>query len=598
MISEILKKEISDVVSELGFGAVSVVLSHPNDLSHGDYAANIAMILAKKEGKNPVEVAGDIVAALKEKEIEFVSDIQIAGPGFINFTLAPEFFVKETENIVSAGEKYGVSEIHKGKKILVEHSSPNLFKPFHVGHVMNNAIGESIARLAVAGGADTKVMSFPSDISLGVAKAIFILLEEEGEDFAPSEISVLGDAYVKGTKRYEEDESVHARVKEIADNLYARNDSPELKVFDVCKKFNIEYFENITARLGSKFDSYIYESEAGVVGKDLVLKQENKKDPTRTGFREGEGGAIVYTSPEGNQLHTVVFINSQGNPTYESKDLGLLQMKFKKFSPDLSVFVTDSQQISHFFMVLDAAKHIDSLKDAVEKSVHKYHGRMSLKGQKMSSRLGGVPLAEDLLKIVSRASVERMVVRDVGYIKNGAEFDLSLKEKHKERFYSMKSAIAIGEQIAIAALKFTILKSQAGKNIDFDPETDLSFEGDTGPYIQYTIARSNSVLEKAAEAGIKESFEKNSDNIHDVERLLYRFGEVVEAAAESFEPHHVANYGLQIARAFNSFYGNTKLVDTENPDTGYNLSLVKATSQVLKNVLYLLGIESPDKMEL
>lgn len=186
----------------------------------------------------------------------------------------------------------------------------------------------------------------------------------------------------------------------------------------------------------------------------------------------------------------------------------------------------------------------------------------------MSSRLGGVPTAAELL---------------------GGVHD-EVNEKNPEADERLK------DQIAIAALKFTILKSQAGKNIDFDPETDLSFEGDTGPYIQYTIARSNSVLEKAAEAGIKESFEKSSDDIHDVERLLYRFGEVVETAAENFEPHHVANYGLQLARAFNSFYGNTKLVDTENADAGYNLSLAKATAQVLKNTLYLLGIESPEKM--
>jgi arginyl-tRNA synthetase len=561
MIKETLKKEIESVLLELGFEAVSVELSHPHDFSHGDYAANTALILSKKEGRNPIEVAGEIVDLLKERDIELISKdgIQIAGPGFINFTLEPEFFVKETREIVSAGEGYGKSDLYKGKKILVEHSSPNLFKPFHVGHVMNNAIGESISRLSKFASADTTVISFPSDISLGVAKAIFILLEEEGEDFTPTDVAVLGGAYVKGTKRYEEDESVQPRVREIADNLYAKKDSPELKIFESCKDFNIQYFEKILKRLGTDIDSYIYESEAGVTGAKMV--KENK-----TIFTESDGAVVYIPSEEDKHLNTAVFINSQGNPTYEAKDLGLLKLKFDRYSPDISVFMTDSQQISHFQVVLDAAEKID--KEWRDKSVHRYHGRMSFKGQKMSSRLGGVPLATDLLESIHNEVSEK-----------NTDADENLKD-----------------QISIAALKFTILKSQAGKNINFDPETDLSFEGDTGPYIQYTIARSNSVLVKAEAEGIKESFKKDGGEITDVERLLYRFGEVAEVSARDWAPHHLVNYGLELARAFNSFYGNTKLVDTENNNAGYNLSLVKATSQVLKNTLFLLGIESPEKM--
>ncbi|MFT5359603.1 MAG: arginyl-tRNA synthetase [Candidatus Paceibacteria bacterium] len=561
MIKETLKKEIESVLLELGFEAVSVELSHPQDFSHGDYAANTALILSKKEGRNPIEVAGEIVDLLKERDIELISKdgIQIAGPGFINFTLEPEFFVKETREIVSAGEGYGKSDLYKGKKILVEHSSPNLFKPFHVGHVMNNAIGESISRLSKFASADTTVISFPSDISLGVAKAIFILLEEEGEDFTPTDVAVLGGAYVKGTKRYEEDESVQPRVREIADNLYAKKDSPELKIFESCKDFNIQYFEKILKRLGTDIDSYIYESEAGVTGAKMV--KENK-----TIFTESDGAVVYIPSEEDKHLNTAVFINSQGNPTYEAKDLGLLKLKFDRYSPDISVFMTDSQQISHFQVVLDAAEKID--KEWRDKSVHRYHGRMSFKGQKMSSRLGGVPLATDLLESIHNEVSEK-----------NTDADENLKD-----------------QISIAALKFTILKSQAGKNINFDPETDLSFEGDTGPYIQYTIARSNSVLVKAEAEGIKESFKKDGGEITDVERLLYRFGEVAEVSARDWAPHHLVNYGLELARAFNSFYGNTKLVDTENNNAGYNLSLVKATSQVLKNTLFLLGIESPEKM--
>src|SRR3989338_5493661 len=153
--------------------------------------------------------------------------------------------------------------------------------------MMNNAIGESLVRLMQFSGAKVETMSFPSDISLGVAKAIFILLEKFGSNFTPSEISILGDAYVEGTKRYEEDESIHIRVKEIADNLYAGNNSPETSVFEMCKKFNVDYFEEVTKKLGSHFDSYIYESEAGIVGSEIVRAN------TPSVFSESEG-AIVY----------------------------------------------------------------------------------------------------------------------------------------------------------------------------------------------------------------------------------------------------------------------------------------------------------------
>ncbi len=585
MIKGILDKEIKGVLAELGFETVPISFEHPGDLSHGDYAINVAMMLAKKAGKNPVEIAGEISEKLKEKNIEFVSGISIAGPGFINFTLSPEFFAKETKQIIKAGSRYGVSDLYKGRKILVEHSSPNLFKPFHVGHVMNNAIGESISRIAKVSGAEVVTMSFPSDISLGVAKAIFILLQDQGESFKPTDISILGDAYVKGTKLYDEDESIHFRVKEIADNLYGGNDSPELRLFNLCKKFNIEYFENIVARLGSHFDTYIYESEAGVVGKKIV-------DEHKEVFAESDGAIVYVPKEEDTHLNTAVFINSQGNPTYEAKDLGLLKMKFEKFSPDISIFMTDNQQISHFQIVLDAAEKIN--KEWKEKSIHKYHGRMSFKGQKMSSRLGGVPLATDLIEYVTDESIKRMVIPEGGKLVDGESTPIT--DKELSRFREIKSAKEIGEKIAIAALKFAILKSQAGKNIDFDPETSLSFEGDSGPYIQYTIARSNSILEKAKTEGVEESLEKHSEEVQDIERLLYRFPEVVETSIKNWEPHHLAVYGLELARAFNSFYGNTKFIDKENKDAGYNLSLVRATSQVLKNTLRLLGIESPEKM--
>jgi len=565
-----MKQKIENLIKEalknLGTTEeVSFVIEHPEDFKNGDYSTNVAMVCAKKQNINPKELAVKIANILQEsKEKNNIVDIQVAGPGFINFYLSREFFTENINKILDEKENWGKSEIHSGKKILVEHSSPNLFKPFHIGHVMNNTIGESISRLAKYSGADVEVISFPSDISLGIAKAVFIILEKyttDGQIFKPQDIVLLGDAYVEGTKRYEEDESIQARVKEIADNIYMNKTSIELDVYNACKKFNMDYFENIVGVLGSKFDNYIFESEAGVVGKEIVLKYTPKI------FTESEG-AIVYIPEESKKyINTAVFINSQGNPTYEAKDLGLLDIKFEKYNPDLSIFITDHQQISHFDVVLDAAEKIH--KDWSEKSIHRTHGRMTFKGQKMSSRLGGVPLAKDFLDLV---------IEDV-------------KEKSKD--LSEKDCSIV----AVSALKFSILRAMAGKNINFDPETSLSFEGDSGPYLQYSIVRANSVLDKAEGLGYKLHLKATSAlESTDFEKMICRFPYFVNRSIEEWAPHHLVGYLLDLARMFNSWYGNTKLIDEENPDILYNIAVTKAFTETMKNGLWLLGIETPERM--
>lgn len=553
----ILTQTIKEALAELAFPEVDFVLEHPKELAYGDWATNVALLLGKRVGENPLVVAQTIVDHLGQKNIKAITSISVAGPGFINITLSRDVFIQQLPEAVKEG--WGSTDVYKGKKILVEHSSPNLFKPFHVGHLMNNTIGESITRLARKSGASVVTMSFPSDISLGVAKAIFILLEKYGEAFVPDNVAVLGDAYVEGTARYDDDPSVQERVKEIADNLYARNDTPEVRLFDRCKAFNIQYFEAVVAKLGSRFDSYIYESEAGVVGKELV--QQN----TPNVFTESEG-AVIYTPNEEAKLHTAVFLNSQGNPTYEAKDLGLLSLKFRQHNPDQSIFITDAQQVSHFAVVLDAARHIDTV--WAEKSLHRYHGRMSFKGQKMSSRLGGVPLVEDILTTIV------------------AEVKMKNPESTQE----------VAEMIGLAALKFSILKAQAGKNIDFDPDSSLSFEGDSGPYLQYSAVRARSLLAKGDEETISPSIATPVLGTEILERMIARFPEVVLRSQEEWAPHYVVTYLTELAQYFNSWYGQGKIIDNDRGATAYRLSVVAAVCNTLVKGLDMLGIEVPAKM--
>ena len=553
-LKEFVGKALRDVY---GIEEVMVCIEHPAEMSHGDYATSVALVIAKQLGQSPTVVAGALVDHLNNHKEDFITGISVAGPGFINFTLSRAHFVDVIREAMSV-ETYGYTNVYTGKKILVEHSSPNLFKPFHIGHLMNNTVGEAITRLARMSGAQVSTISFPSDISLGVAKAIYVLLEKYGAAYVPTDVSVLGDAYVEGTKRYEEDEAMQVRVKRIVDNLYAGNDSDEWTLFQTCKRINIEYFENIVRKLGSHFDTYIYESEAGIDGANIVRAY------TPAVFSESEG-AIIYV-PRNEKLHTAVFINSQGNPTYEAKDIGLLDLKFNTYHPDLSIFITDINQVSHFQVVLDAALHINKV--WAEKSLHRYHGRMSFKGQKMSSRLGGVPLVQDVLATV----IEEVNIKNPDI-----------------------TAIS-AEQIGIAAIKFTILRAAAGKNIDFDPETSLSFEGDSGPYLQYTAVRALSLLNKAAGVSITPDVSTPVLGTELLERLVARFPEVITQAQRDWTPHHVVGYLLELAQAFNSWYGQGKIIDEDSAATAYRLAVVKAVRQTLVNGLDVLGIEVPERM--
>lgn len=558
-----IRKLIEDALSGLELSVSEISLEHPGEFSHGDFSTNIAMALAQKAKSNPKALAEEI--ALKIKTDEFISRVEVAGPGFINFHLSPKFFEHSINEVLENGDDFGKREAYLGKDILVEHSSPNLFKPFHVGHVMNNSIGESISRLAEFSGARVIRVSYPSDVSLGIGKAVWALFKRgKGEleklESESEKLKFLGECYVEGTKAYDESEEVQAQVRKITEIIYERVPGVEYDAYLVGKEITLSYFLDITKRLGSYFDDFIYESDAGVVGEEIV------RDRLKDVFATSEG-AIIYEG-EKDGLHTRVFINKEGYPTYEAKDIGLFAIKFDRFDPDVSIIVTDHQQKEYYKVVMAAAEKID--KKWKEKTVHRTHGRMSFMGKKMSSRLGGVPTAVDVIE-----SVEDEV-----------------KEKLKGEATQEKI-----DAISFAALKFTILKAMAGKDINFDPETSLSFEGDSGPYLQYTNARTNSILEKAAEANLRIGAAKEkARNINDVERLVYRFPEIVEMSIIEWAPHHIATYLLELARAFNSWYGNTKIIDPDNVNAPYNLAIAKAAGQTIKNGLYLLGIKSLERM--
>jgi arginyl-tRNA synthetase len=551
---------ISEALKRLDITTDSITIERPADMYHGDFSSNIAFVLSRSVRIPPFQLAEKIEQEMKSVPLpQGILSVEVAVPGFINFTLNPEYLAALVGRINSS-EKYGSIPVHIDKNILVEHSSPNLFKAFHIGHMMNNAVGEAIVRLAQYSGAEVTTMSYPSDVSLGLAKAVRIVMNDgvsvlQGLSTVSEQASYLSQCYVRGTLEFTDNPDVVAECKSIVQKLYEHTAGNEWDVYTLCKDISLNYLTSIIERLGSHIDEFIFESEAGVRGESLVREHMSL-------FAASEG-AIVYEG-EADGLHTRVFINSEGHPTYEAKDLGLMSLKFERYNPDVSIFITDHEQTNYFQVVSTAAGKINPIWK--ERTIHRTHGRMTFKGQKMSSRLGGVPVATETLQLVIDVVRERTP-------------DISDSD---------------AEILAVAAIKFMILKSKAGSNINFDPETSLSLEGDTGPYLQYTVVRAKSVLAKIPADYVARADSNQSDMI--LERTLLHFPSVVRQSIDEWAPHHVAQYLLELAQTFNSWYSRNRIIDAENPSEAYNIELTRAVAETIENGLYLLGIKIPSKM--
>jgi arginyl-tRNA synthetase len=590
---ELINKEIDIVLTENLRGRINYSVEMP-DLIHGDATSNVCLVAAKTLGKSPREVFAILEKNLEKSLLNLCEKIEFKEPGFINFWLKKEFVRKGGklvgekslwENICeyffrpNQNSPYtcGLGSQYFGKKVLVEHSSPNLFKPFTIGHLMNNFTGEFLVRLMKEAGAKVTTVSFPSDISIGIAKAIYILKKDGGLDQKIFQgdrnllVKYLGDCYVRGVSLYskaleEGDEKVLREVKDVANNLFEGYSSEDLKIYNSTRKVNLDYLFGVLENLGSHFDGFIFESESGRVGKKIVLEQVGKV------FEKSEG-AIIYRPEESRKdLNVSVFINSEGNPTYEAKDIGLLDLKFKKYSPDFSFFVTDNEQAPHFKVTLDAAGKIK--KEWQEKSFFVPHGRMTFRGQKMSSRLGGVPTAEEVVDTIFEA----------------------VKEKSGERQVSEE----IQREIALAALRISVLRAKPGVNIDFDPDKALSFEGDSGPYLCYTSARMHSLLQKGKENGLYPGCQlAHSGTERNLERKVLQFENILATVIDELAPQKLVTYLFELGGEFNHFYNNTKVI-SENPEDKFEsehyLYVVQKTLNVLTKGLYILGINAPEKM--
>lgn len=550
-MKDVLTVEIRKALEALSLPVPeNIVLEHPTDVSYGDYASNIALALAKAVGRNPRELAQAIVEKLQESQSKDIESISIAGAGFINFTLSDSFLRKSLSHIISKDVEWGKGDALSGEKIMVEYTDPNPFKEFHIGHLMSNAIGEAISRLIEFSGATIKRGNYQGDVGLHVAKAIWGKMKQKELPW--------GEAYAYGARAYEENEEAKKEIALMNKEIYEKSNPEVNTLYEQGRKESLAAFEEIYKTLGTKFDFYFFESEVFENGTNIV------KENVGPVFEESQG-AIIYKG-EQDGLHTRVFITSGGVPTYDAKELGLSYEKEKRWGEaDTFISITASEQTEYFKVALAALGRINKvLADKIE---HIPHGMLRLTTGKMSSRTGDVITAATLIDGIKEMAQEKM--KDAGI------------EKEEE----------IAEDIAIGAIKYAILKQAPGKDIIYDPEKSLSFEGDSGPYLQYAHTRAYSILQKSKKKG---DVNRSRGEVTLLERLLYRFPEIVEYAAEERAPHHIVVYLTELASAFNSFYAKEKIIGGEHE--AYNIALADAFRITMQNGLWLLAIKTPQKM--
>jgi arginyl-tRNA synthetase len=576
-IKDKIKSLINEAVKTLCAEPLSFSLEHPDIMTHGDYATNVALLLSKQLKKSPVEVAKMIVEKISLTKPGEVAKIEVAGPGFINFYLSNNFFVDSLEEIFKKAEKYGrKKETFFGKffrtKTIIEHTDPNPFKEFHVGHLMSNSIGESISRIVEANGAKIIPVSYGGDVGLHVAKAMFAVLKHKEEievvkkENTKEQLSFWAKLYVEGSTAYEEEPNAKIEVDNLNKIIFNKSDAYINSLYDWGREISIEHFKKLFTRLDTHFVHNFWESE--VISDALKIVAEGLEK----GILEKSEGAIVFKG-EKYGLHTRVFVNSKGVPTYEAKELGLGIKKIELYNFDNSIIITGNEQDDYFKVVLKA---IELLRPEVkDKTVHLGHGMLRFASGKMSSRKGNIITGVSLLDQVKENILEKMKDRD-----------MSNSDKEK-----------VAEIVAVSAVKYSILKQAAGSDIIFDFDKSLSFEGDSGPYLQYSCVRAKSILEKAKKEGIKMNPDAGVNlEAGELSKLLIRFGEVVERAGREYSPHYLAIYLTELASSFSTFYAQEKVIDKTNPLSAYRIALVAAFVQVMQNGLKLLGIKVPERM--
>jgi len=548
---------------------LKINLEHPADSKFGDYSCNVAMLLFKQQDKfkNPRDLAQAIVDEIINHQPSNISHLEVAGPGFINFYLSDQYFL---ENLSQNTE---VKKINSGKTAVVEYSSPNIAKPFTIGHLRSTIIGDAVANLLEATSYEVKRDNHLGDWGTQFGKMIYALLHLGAGNLEKNLAKIKNSSQpVKELVNLYVDFHKQAEVKPAMDDearawflKLEQGDAEAKQIWQTCIDLSWIEFDRIYSRLQVKFsenhgrgygESY-FEDKMQVVLDELKEKKL---------LVESEGAQLVFFPQE--KYPPLMLVKKDGATLYATRDLATDNFRLKKYGSEiLIVNEVGAEQSLYFKQIFEVEKMLAWVKDG--QRVHVGHGLYRFKDKKMSTRKGEVIWLEDVLnEAVSRAGA---------LAKN-------------------KLAAASTRKIAIGALKWNDLKRSAHLDVVFDFDEILSMDGNSGPYLQYAYVRAKSVLDLAPSFNLEIKNIELENAERELLKQLSKFAEVVTKSATDYAPHHLCIYLFDLAQRFNSFYHACPILQAEPEKKNLRLALTQTTAQILQQGLNLLGIETVDKM--
>ncbi len=597
MIQDILQQitsEISLWLKENGVADPVVLLERASNPEFGEFFTNAAMRHAKEIGKSPLELAGELAEFLGNKKIEALAQVEAVRPGFINLYLTPTAKINHAKWIIEAKESFGKNSLHQGEKWVIEHTSPNPNKAMHLGHLRNNLVGMGIVRLLKDSGAEVMSDAVYNNRGIAIAKVMYGYLEHMKQEaniptdikywvehkeewFTPEEKKqkpdiFITECYVHGERDCSSSPELEAAVRQMVVDWEA-GDNATLELWEYILKLAYAGVERTLNRLGSHWDKVWYEHEHYKKGKEYV--------------EEGLKKEIFFTLPDGAVLTNIeadynipetILLKKDGTSLYITQDIALTDIKKKYYGADKLVWVTGPEQSLAFKQLFAVCEQLGIGK--LEDFTFITYGYVGLKDEtgafkKMSSRTGNVVLIDDVIDEVK----EKIKVR------------FEEEEKHDKPTQEILS-----EKLALAAVKFSFLRSDRSQSMSFDVEQSVDVHGDSGMYVMYAYVRTQSIIKKAGSAGTGQIVipTELGEEATLIRSLLY-FDDVVKKSVADLSVHHVAQYMLEVCSEFNSWYAKETIIDGTEKET-YKLVIVEAVSVTLKNGFNILGIETINEM--
>lgn len=567
-----INQKMKRVFEQLGLDAkyAAVKVSDRPDLS--DFQCNGALALAKQERKNPREIAG-LIAAELEKDPD-LAKISVDGPGFINITAADAFIGKVTDQI-AADSRFGVEKVENPHTVVLDYGGPNVAKALHVGHLRSAVIGEAFRRIENFVGNKTISDVHFGDwgTPMGMILSEIILQDGSLAKVETYDIAEISEFYKKANGRCKEDENAKENARQITTKI--QNKEPEYyRAWQHLRKVSVDAVKKLYDELDTHFDLWLGESDAHEASFVTVRMAAEK------GISEIDDGATIIRLEEANKPKPpVILVKSDGGLGYHVTDIATILTRVRDLHADEIVYFVDQRQALHFEQVFEVSQKL-GIAEGVEMT-HRGFGTVNgADGKPFKTRDGGVMTLENLIEM-SKDKVRS-----------------SLPSADDVDGYSAEDIEKMVSQIAIGAIKYQDLKNNTASGYVFDLDDFAKFEGKTGPYIQYAIARINSILRKAAEAGINEGpVRLTNKEERDLALKIAQLNAVVMRAHAEKEPSVISDYVYGLAQVFSGFYNVSPIMSAETPETAASrLRLARLTRDILKLLLELLGIEAPEVM--